>query len=141
MRTSHALTAGLLFTGLGLLSAGCGQRTLPVAKTHPASGKITIKGEPAAFVLVTLRPTDSKGVQATGKTNQEGAFELRTYSNTGEPDGAVPGDYTVILEGHNPVKMGGLPEGAKPTEIKGEMDTGITIQITDGDNSLSIAVP
>jgi hypothetical protein len=141
MRKIHVLTIGVLFVGLGFLSAGCGQRTLNVPKTVPASGKVTIKGAPAAFVLITLRPTSGKGAEATGKTDQDGNFQLRTFSNTGEPDGAVPGEYTVALEGHNPVKMGALPKDAKATEIKGEMDTGITIQITDGDNEIPIDVP
>jgi hypothetical protein len=131
----------LSFLCLVALVAGCGQRTLPVAKTYPAAGRVTLKGEPAAFVFVTLKPTGKKGAEATGKTNENGEFELRTFSNTGDNDGAVPGDYNVVLTGYEPVKMGRIPPGSKPTEISGEMDTGITIQITDGDNTLSIDVP
>jgi hypothetical protein len=141
MHKLNALSITFLFVCLGLLGGGCGQRSLSVSKTYPAAGRVTLKGEPAAFVLVTLKPTDKKGVEATGKTNENGEFELRTFSNTGDADGAVRGDYNVVLTGYEPVKMGRIPPGSKPTEISGEMDTGISVQITDGDNNLTIDVP
>lgn len=141
MHKFNARSIAFLFVCLGLLGSGCGQRSLSVSKTYPATGRVTLQGEPAAFVLVTLKPADKKGVEATGKTNENGEFELRTYSNTGDPDGAVPGEYTVVLTGYEPVKMGRIPPGSKPTKITGEMETGIAIEITDGDNNLTIDVP
>ena len=51
------LLVAMLCLSLTLL-VGCGQRSLPVEKTYPAQGKVTIKGEPARFVIVNFEPVD-----------------------------------------------------------------------------------
>jgi hypothetical protein len=140
MRILNPRRIGLLFVLASFLIAGCGERKLPLSKVYPAQGKVTYKGKPAAFVLVFLKPKDKKGVEARGTTDENGSFELRTYSNEGN-DGAVPGEYTVVLKEFDSVQGGKLPKGVKPTPIAGEMNTGITVQITDGDNELNIDVP
>jgi hypothetical protein len=129
----------MLFVFMSVLVAGCGERRLPVSKVYPAQGKVTLNGKPAAFVLISLHPTDKKGVLARGTTDENGSFELRTYSNEGN-DGAVPGEYNVVLEGFDPVRGSKLPPGATPTRIRGEMDTGVKVEITEGDNDLNIDV-
>jgi hypothetical protein len=129
----------------GLLT-GCGQRTLSQDTTYPVNGTLRLHGQPAAFVIVHLQPVDQgKGAEAVGITNQEGAFQLRTYSNDNF-DGAVPGEYKVVLESYDPVQgaFGGIkpPPDVKPTDIPGaELDTGMTVQITSGDNAPEVDVP
>jgi hypothetical protein len=140
MRNMNPLRVGVLLVSASFLVVGCGERKLPQNKVYPAQGKVTLKGKPAAHVLVLLKPMGDEGAEARGVTDENGSFELRTYSNEGN-DGATPGEYTVVLEGYDPVQGGKLPPGAKPTPIEGEMKTGVTVEITDGDNDLNIDVP
>jgi hypothetical protein len=122
--------------------AGCGgQRELPVKKTYPVQGKITLKGEPVAFAIVTFEPKE-KGSPATAFTDKDGVFSgTRTYSNS-EMDGMVPGEYEVKLEAYNPITsvhfLGTRPgEGEKPTKLPPEYadSTGQTITIDANDNN------
>src|SRR5690349_10870135 len=110
------------------LLAGCGPRQLPRSDTYPVNGTVRLHGEPARYVIVRLEPTvHGKGADAEGTTKEDGSFELRTYANE-ENDGAVPGEYKVILEQFDPVRSGTLPKGAKPTTVpNGVIDTGIII--------------
>ncbi len=106
MRVRISLTA----TCLAIMACvcGCGQKSLSHNTTYPTKGRILFNGQPASYVIVRFEPIDAKGVEATGRTDQDGLFELRTYSNE-EADGAVPGEYKVVIEAFNPVRAGGLP--------------------------------
>jgi hypothetical protein len=123
------------------IAVGCGQKELPVQQTYPVQGKVTVKGEPGAFVTVIFEPKDGKGSPAKAYTDSEGVFTgARTYSNT-EMDGMVPGEYDIKLEGYNPVTsvqfMGKRPEGdEKPTPIPPELaNTGETRTVEASDNN------
>jgi hypothetical protein len=98
-----------------------------------------LKGEAAAFVIVHLEPADAgQGVSAEAMTQQDGTFELRTYSNQ-EADGAAPGKYHVILEEYDPVRAVGIqiPPGSKPTKLPfPEWNTGQMVDIESQDNDL-----
>ena len=133
---------GFLFLALFLF--GCGESELKKNKTYPAEGKILINGEPAAFVMVYLWPTDPKqGAEATGVTGEDGTFQLRTYANE-DFDGAVPGKYTVTLEAYHPGESVGvtLPAGAKPTQLSEKaLQAKIPVEIKAENNDLEINVP
>jgi hypothetical protein len=132
----------LLVPVVCLLLAGCGgERTLTQSKTYPAKGRILYNGQPARYVVVRLTPVSKGAVEATGRTDGEGEFELRTYSNEGN-DGAVPGEYKVVIEAYNPIKAGGLPKGEKPTALSQDsIEAGDSVEIRDDDNELEIRVP
>src|SRR5262245_27719518 len=123
--------------------AGCGgQKTLPLSKTYPVQGKVTMKGEPVAFATITFDPKDGKGAAATAYTDKDGVISAaRTYSKT-EMDGMVPGEYDVKLEAYNPVTsvgfLGTRPgKDEKPTELPAEFATTPvqTITIDASDNN------
>jgi len=80
-------TASLVFLA-GCSGGGTGPNTVPV------KGTLTIDGQPAKDVTITLSPLDSKLPVATGQVSN-GAFELRT-GKEGKL-GAVPGRYKVTL--------------------------------------------
>jgi hypothetical protein len=124
--------------------AGCGPSQLPKNATYPVNGKVTLHGEPAAWVMIHLEPTEpNKGVYAEGLTRQDGTFQLRTYSQE-EADGAAVGEYKVVLEPYDPVRAvgkGAPPPGAKASPLKGELDTGQTVEVKAEDNTLEITVP
>jgi hypothetical protein len=126
-----------------LFLTGCsGQRELAKSQTTPIQGRLRLHGQPAAFVIIRLEPSvPNKGVAAEGTTDADGNFELRTYSNEGM-DGAVPGEYKVILEEYDPVRSGPIPQGSKPTQIlKGEMETDVLVQIRADNPSPEIDIP
>jgi len=136
-----------LFSAAVLVAAtlliGCGKKTLTKSDRFPVRGKITYKGEPARYVMVVFHPESGKGAEAKGQTDDEGNFELRTYSNTDENDGAVPGEYTVTIESFDPVRsLKRPPAGATPTVIAaGEGKAPDTYEIKEEDNNLTIDIP
>jgi hypothetical protein len=139
---------GWLVTALAL--AGCGERELSKKDTYPVRGRVLVNGEPGCFIRVQLEPAKpGAGMPALGTTDANGMFELRTWSNDEQPDGAVPGQYKVILDD---VRMPDddrlppivVPKGSKPTmlpdEVRGKEVT--TVEIKSGDNDLEdIKVP
>jgi hypothetical protein len=126
-----------------VLAAGCGQSELAKKATYPARGRVLYKGEPARFVLIHFEPTaPGKGVAADGVTDGNGEFELRTYSNA-DPDGAVPGEYTVTLEQFDPVRSVGItvPKGSTPTKLaKVAVESDSPVEVRAEDNDLQIQV-
>jgi hypothetical protein len=124
---------------VGLL-AGCGERTLPQSQTYPVHGRILVHKKPGSFVLVRFEPVEGgAGVAAAGKTNADGDFELRTYSNA-ENDGAVPGEYKVIIEGWDPVENGPLPRDAKAVVLPKAMQASQTYTIEAAPTELTIDI-
>jgi hypothetical protein len=120
--------------------AGCGQRELPKPDMAPVRGKIMVRGEPARYVMIRLNSKDGR-YESTGFTDEEGTFELRTLSNSGEPDGAVPGEYTVTLEPYDPVTCPPIPKDAVPTQLAGDLKVDQVIVVESGDNDVLVDVP
>jgi hypothetical protein len=136
-RNSFFLLLALLAAG----AAGCGPSELPKPRLHRVRGTLTIRGEPARYVTITFEPlSGSHGFIAEGQTSHDGSFELRSFSNEGEPDGAAAGEYEVVLEG-----AGGAPpdapEGIVGTKFEGEFRTGIIVLVEEKDNDIAIDVP
>jgi hypothetical protein len=141
MNMQARILAGAMCLMFAALVTGCGDRKLSQSPTYPVKGKVLYNGEPARYVIVRFEPTDNKGVEASGRTDQDGIFELRTYSND-SADGAVPGTYKVIIEVFNPIKAGGLPRGAKPTKLpKDSMEASQQQEVRNEDNDLDIQIP
>jgi hypothetical protein len=116
---------------IGILASsivtGCGSSTLEGKQTYPAHGVLTYKGEPVKNATIHLFQVDPLvGFHAEGDTDEEGRFVLRSYNNA-EPDGAVPGEYTVVLD-----NFAGVNEG---------YETGLMIEIVAGENELKIEIP
>jgi hypothetical protein len=64
------------------------------AKTVPVSGVVTLDGKPVEAATVVFFAT-SADLAATGSTDAEGRFVLRTYEPS---DGAVLGQHEVMIE-------------------------------------------
>jgi hypothetical protein len=130
--------AFVLCVGLVVLLAGCGPKKLTQSPTFPVKGKILLDGQPASFVLVRFTPVDNKGVEAVGRTDEEGAFELRTFAKEGF-DGAAAGEYTVTVETWDPVRLGPIPGGGKATALpKTTMEAKEKAEVREEDNELVI---
>jgi hypothetical protein len=72
--------------------AGCGSSG---SGTVPVNGTLTIDGQPASNLIITLVPVDSTKPVATGNVSS-GSFTL--FSGTAGDPGAVPGKYKVVLQ-------------------------------------------
>jgi hypothetical protein len=81
----------LFATVCAIFLAGCGESKLGVV---PVSGTLTIDGQPADKIEITLAPVDTALPVATGLV-QAGSFEL--FSGIQGESGAVPGKYKVVL--------------------------------------------
>lgn len=136
------------------LVAGCGPNG---AATVPVKGTLTIGGQPADGVGITLVPADAKLPTASGKV-QNGAFEVFS-GNQGKP-GAVPGKYKVTLYATSNLNL----EAAKqmynkaespdskasaapvvavsfPEKYKTAATSDKEVEITSGPNDLKIDIP
>ena len=90
---------------LGILLCGCG----PSINRVPASGVITLDGEPLAGVDISTQPVGTKGSSvyhpgSHAKTDAEGRFTL--LLQTDDQPGAVVGTHAVYISfGHNPTQQ------------------------------------
>jgi hypothetical protein len=99
-----------------LLGSGCGGGpSLPTF--YPVKGTVLLDGKPVCFANVSLTPKDSTDEDtpaATGQTNANGEFSIRSMIGPGY-DGAMPGEYWVSLSA--PKQAPADANGSKPTAI------------------------
>jgi len=82
-----AVLAGCLL----MIQVGCtGKSEKPIK----VEGVVTLDGKPVDRAMVSFIPVDKGGHQANGQTGNDGTFHLTTYTSG---DGAIPGDYKVII--------------------------------------------
>jgi hypothetical protein len=128
----------LTVAALLALLAGC--RDAPPA-TYPVTGKLTIRGQPAAeadlrFYEVRGRAPGMTRPYAT--TGEDGRFTVSTF---GMNDGAPAGEYQVSvswkgsLRGIPPDQRDALPEQLPP-RYTDATTSGIRVRVTSGDNML-----
>ena len=92
------LTSRLLIPAGILLLAGCGGKTVPV------EGNVTLDGEPLAGATVMFIPVKEGGQPATGLTDANGKFQLKTGN---DKTGALPGEYKVVVSVAEEMKFSG----------------------------------
>jgi len=80
-----------------LTAAGCSGKHTPV----PVSGAVTLDGEPVSGATVYFYAVgdEKEGRPAQGTTDQAGEFQMSTL---GTADGALPGDYKVVIHKYVP---------------------------------------
>ncbi|VTR92387.1 Uncharacterized protein OS=Singulisphaera acidiphila (strain ATCC BAA-1392 / DSM 18658 / VKM B-2454 / MOB10) GN=Sinac_3752 PE=4 SV=1 [Gemmata massiliana] len=99
MRTKVArgFTAGLCVAVL-CLASGCGKKKRPgELPVYSVKGRVTHKGEPMPFAVVTFWPANQQFVPAMksrATADKDGNYELTTYELN---DGVPEGEYAVIL--------------------------------------------
>jgi hypothetical protein len=97
-------------------TTGCGGG--PSTPTfYPVKGQVLLDGKPVQFANVSLTPkdsTDDDAPAATGQTNADGEFSIRSMMGPGY-DGALPGEYLVSLSTPRQAPAG--TNGEKPTLI------------------------
>jgi hypothetical protein len=105
--------AGLVFcisfVGCSEAPQGASERV----KVFKVKGKVTLLNAPVADAFVSFSPKDSKNPPATGRTNKDGQFTLRTYD---EGDGAAAGEYVVLVT--RPAAAAAVPANAHMEMMK-----------------------
>jgi hypothetical protein len=144
-----ALASCVAFVGCGPSGPG----------TVPVNGTLTIDGQPADGLMITLAPIDTSLPAATGNVSN-GSFEL--FSGVQGAKGAVPGKYKVVLavsgpssqeeamakySGGGAKKVGGgtaTPEDSTSLPFAAKYSSSATsdkeVEITSGSNDLTIDV-
>ena len=109
------LGCAMVLCFLVAMESGCGSSGKP--KPVAAEGVLTWEdGKPVTQATVVFLPDDPKGKQASGLTGKDGSFTLTTYN---QDDGAVPGDYKIIVtKGLN--SAGETPQEKDPTKLMRE---------------------
>ncbi len=91
----RSVFAGLLGCGLLVVSFGCGGGSTATQVTVvPAKGKVTVKGQPGANLVLSFIPKQDSPVRPTAITAADGSFEIHTYKSG---DGGPEGEYKVAV--------------------------------------------
>lgn len=91
---------------------GCSGERFP--ETYAVTGVVTYQDQPVEGATVTLIPSDPKGRSASGITDAEGKFSVKTYiTSEHQPEGALPGDYAITV---SKMQRPEIPEGLSPQE-------------------------
>jgi len=119
---SHLVSFLLLGVILGL-SWGCGTKG---PKVSPVTGIVLYKGAPLEGATVVFAPASgSAGTSpvALGTTDAQGRFRLRSSADPAKAiDGAVPGEYRVVISKFIP--PGGMTEEAWQQKLEEEKKAG-----------------
>lgn len=99
-----------------LLSATSCSKPKITLPTVPASGSVTLDGQPFAGGTVIFNSLDRDGKPANGTTDNEGRFALKTFlAGNQQADGALPGEYVVTITKYETPAMS---ESEKPDFVK-----------------------
>jgi hypothetical protein len=91
---AHRLALAGLLVLAGLTASACNSSSL---KLYPVTGKVLYKDQPADGAQVVFQPTGGATPEkpmAYGTVGADGSFNLRTEPHG---EGAVPGDYDVLV--------------------------------------------
>ena len=90
-----SLACGLV---VAMLLVGCAKAGPKLPNTAAVSGTVTYQGAPLVGAQITFNNTAQDGFAASGLTDANGKYTLRTYIDAKhELSGAVPGDYYVTI--------------------------------------------
>ena len=92
---------------LAMSASGCGPQAVPT------KGIVTFNGAPLAKATVIYAAEEPGGKNASGYTDDNGFFELTSYSFN---DGALPGAYKVIVTPFEPTAV--VPVRKQPDDPK-----------------------
>lgn len=126
MICSSRFAAGCLSVAV-LLIVGCGKDEFPLASV---TGKVTCNGKPVPDVVVVFSPTgdttsqEFPGKPASGKTDENGEYELSTFKPT-SGDGAIIGTHTVTISYEDPTKT-----------LDCEVPADLTKKVKEGSNTI-----
>lgn len=91
---------------------GCGKELPPAPTVYPVVGSVTTtSGQRLSRGAVELQSVATTQDMAFGKIEPDGTFAMKTILRDGRNiEGAVPGEYQVMVHGHS------LESGSSPSE-------------------------
>lgn len=128
----------IMLTALTGFLVGCGGGSeLPEysEKLVSVSGQVKANGKPLSHATVTFIPQSGDGQMASGKTDDQGNYELFTHmpnATVDESRGAVPGEYKVTVSRISMPDGSPVPEGTSEADAMG-MDAKETVPRTFSD--------
>jgi hypothetical protein len=138
----HGIVRFGLFCAL-LLAIGCGGGS----RGTVVKGKVTYNGKPLVGAVVALEPKGKEGPQAayTGKTNDQGAFEIAPHAGKPIP----PGRYQVLIsklvdkkgntpsaEDYDQLKAQGVLRNMLPGAYSDPASSDLFAEVKEGENVL-----
>jgi len=129
MRTQTPLLFSTLLTILLIFQAGCSEQGCQV------TGVVTLDGQPLSKARVEFIPTSESGRIATGRTEADGGFKLKTSKSVSS---VFPGQYKVkittsVTTGTSDADLKTTPE---KVPAKYNRRTKLTSTVEDGLNQL-----
>lgn len=109
----------VVLCALSSAAAGCSSgETFP--ETVPVTGTVKYQGKPVEGAEVVFATSEEGGRSASGQTDNQGRFSLKTYFTPGhQPAGAVPGTYTITV-----TKLEGGSQPDNPPDMRAMMQSG-----------------
>lgn len=109
----------MVLVGVTLALSGCGMQSDhwkdARPDTAPASGVVTLNGEPLEGAIVVFQPAAPDGIGASALTDGEGKFELKTFPPEA---GVVPGSYAVsVMKTEMPKQQSGSSDDPDPVHV------------------------
>ena len=83
-----------ILTIVSFVTLGCGKGTVGVI---PVQGTITLDGQPVEKASIAFLPAAGQPLPAIGTTDAQGKFVMKTTEGPQELNGAMPGQYKVII--------------------------------------------
>ncbi|WP_254053627.1 hypothetical protein [Singulisphaera sp. GP187] len=80
----------------------------------PVSGKVTYQGKPVPKGTITFASLAPEGRNATGQLDSDGSYTLQTENPR---DGALLGEYNVMIYAHDEVILDYIPRKPIPPKI------------------------
>jgi len=122
---------------LSLCFLGCSGGPDDAPETIPVTGTVTLDGAPLSDARVTFIP-DGSGQAASGPTDAEGKFTLKTNGL----DGAPAGKYKVSVSSSAPEPMPGVDDeessqSAIPAKYSNADESGFTADVSAGSNDFT----
>lgn len=109
----------IIVLGLIILLTGCGEKGPLLV---PVTGTVTLDGKPIEKASVTFMPAEGQPQPASGETDAQGKFKLRTTIGPKDYVGALPGKFLVIITKSTlsgaTADANGLSTGVSPEGIK-----------------------
>ncbi|MES2789935.1 MAG: carboxypeptidase regulatory-like domain-containing protein [Planctomycetota bacterium] len=89
----------------GMIGCGGADASKALPKTVPATGVVTLDGNPLSNATLTFIPVGAtQGIECFGATGEKGEFKMKQLRGQ---DGAPPGEYKVVISRY--VKSDGKP--------------------------------
>lgn len=140
-RTPAAVWSSATIVVLVAGAVGCRP---PEAKLVSAEGIVTIKGRPAADIMLQFVPDPQEGAlrpTSFAVSDADGRFRLRTYDGK---EGAVEGEHTVVLSDTLEERPAQGENATRPPRIDSKFGTvagGIRREVSDGGDPIAVEVP